>query len=84
MPKSKKLGKTKMKKTISFEEKLKKLKGIVEELEEGEIPLKESMDNYQASLDLIKQCYEELETAELKIEKIMKKEGKIITESLPR
>jgi len=82
MPKSKKLGETKMKKTISFEEKLKKLKEIVEELEEGEIPLKESMDNYQNSLDLIKQCYEELENAELKIEKIMKKEGKIITESL--
>jgi|TARA_Y100000310_G_scaffold65275_1_gene60796 exodeoxyribonuclease VII small subunit len=82
MPKSKKLGKTKIRKTASFEEKLSKLKEIVEELEEGEIPLKESMDNYQGSLDLIRQCYEELENAELKIEKIMKKEGKIITESL--
>ena len=71
-----------MKKAISFEEKLSKLKAIVEELEGGEIPLKESMENYQDSLVLIKQCHEELENAELKIEKIMKKEGKIITESL--
>jgi len=82
MPKSKKFGVAKMKKTISFEEKLEKLKEIVEELEDGEIPLKESTDKYQNSLNLIKQCYEELENAELKIEKIMKKEGKITTESL--
>ena len=82
MPKSKKTIKTKVKKIIPFEEKLEKLKEIVEELEEGEIPLKESMDNYQESLDLIKQCHEELENAELKIEKITKKDGKIISESL--
>ena len=61
---------------------MEKLKEIVEELEDGEIPLKESMNNYQESLDLIKQCHEELENAELKIEKIMKKDGKIISESL--
>jgi exodeoxyribonuclease VII small subunit len=77
MPKSKKPTKT-----IPFEEKLEKLKEIVEELEDGEIPLKESMDNYQESLDLIKQCHEELENAELKIEKIMKKDGNIVSESL--
>lgn len=82
MQKSKKLTNNKTKKTISFEDKLEKLKEMVEELEDGEVPLKESMDNYQESLNLIKQCYEELGNAELKIEKIMKKEGKIITESL--
>ena len=65
-----------MKKTISFEKKLEELQGIVEALEEGEVPLKESMDKYQSSLILIKQCHEELENAELKIEKIMKKEGR--------
>jgi exodeoxyribonuclease VII small subunit len=63
-----------MNKEIPFEEKLEKLKRIVEDLEDGEIPLKESMDKYQDSLDLIKQCYKELENAELKIEKIMNKE----------
>ncbi|MBT4135957.1 exodeoxyribonuclease VII small subunit [archaeon] len=82
MPKLKKPGKTKMKETISFEEKLKQLKMIVEDLENGEIPLKESMGKYQEGLDFIKQCHEELENAELKIEKIMKKEGKITTESM--
>ncbi len=69
-------------KNIPFEEKLEKLKEIVEDLEDGETPLRESMDSYQKSLNLIKECYAELEDAELKIEKIMKKEGKIISESL--
>ena len=84
MPRSKKHVKTEIKKIIPFEEKLEKLKEIVEELEDGEIPLKESMNNYQESLDLIKQCHEELENAELKIEKIMKKDGKIISEPLDK
>ncbi len=79
----KKLGGTKMSpKTISFEENLKKLKEIIEDLESGNLPLKESLDKFQYGVDTIKQCYEELETAELKIETIIKKDGKIITESM--
>jgi exodeoxyribonuclease VII small subunit len=62
-----------MQESMSFEEKLEKLQQVVEELEEGEIPLTESVEKYQYSLNLIKQCHKELENAELKIEKIMKK-----------
>ena len=82
MPKLKKSMKTKVRSNIPFEEKLDKLKDIVEGLEDGETPLKESMNNYQESLNLIRECYAELEDAELKIEKIMKKEGNIVSESL--
>jgi exodeoxyribonuclease VII small subunit len=82
MPKSKKPTKDKTLKAISFEGKLEKLKEIVEKLERGDVSLKESMENYQTSLDLIKECCGELGDAELKIEKIMRKEGKIISESL--
>ncbi len=81
MPKSKKHTKDRTLKEISFEDKLDKIKEIVGKLERGDVPLKESMENYQTSLDLIKQCYEELENAELKIEKIMRKEGEIIAEA---
>ena len=69
-------------KTISFEENLKTLKEIVEDLERGNLPLKESLEKFQTSVDIIKQCYQELEAAELKIETIIKKDGKIITEPL--
>jgi exodeoxyribonuclease VII small subunit len=77
MPMLKKLEEAKLNENISFEEKLEMLREIVESLEEGEIPLKESMEKYQESLNLIKECSEELDGAELKIKKIMKSEGKI-------
>lgn len=81
MPKSKKFGGIKMTpKTVSFEENLRKLKEIVEDLESGDLPLKESLEKFQNGVDIIRQCYTELETAELKIETIIKKDGKIITE----
>jgi len=67
-------------KIISFEENLKKLNEIVEDLESGNLPLKESLEKFQHGVDIIKQCSEELETAELKIETIIKNDGKIITE----
>ena len=83
MPKLKKSGGIKMPpETISFEKSLEKLKGIVEDLESGDLPLKESLEKFQSGIDIIKQCYKELETAELKIETIIKKDGKIITEPL--
>jgi len=67
---------------ISFEKSLDELKGIVEDLENGDLPLAESLERFQSGIDLIKQCYRELQTAELKIETIIKKDGKIITETL--
>ena len=85
MLKSKKFGGTKMSaKTISFEENLEKLKEIVEELESGDLPLKKSLEKFQSGVDIIKQCYRELEATELKIETIIKKDGKIITEPLTK
>lgn len=71
-----------MSENFSFEENLEKLKEIVEDLESSNLPLKESLEKFQNGIDIIKQCYKELETAELKIETIIKKDGKIITEPL--
>ena len=83
MPKLKESGGTKMPpEIISFEKSLGKLRGIVEDLESGDLPLKESLEKFQSGIDIIKKCYKELETAELKIETIIKKDGKIITEPL--
>lgn len=71
-----------MSEVVSFEENLEKLKKIVEELESGNLPLKESLERFRQGMDIIKECYKELETAELKIETIIKKDGKIVTEPL--
>ena len=61
-----------MKKETSFEENLEKLKTIVEEMESGEIPLKESIEQFKQGAEIIKQCYKELEEAELKVETLLK------------
>ena len=69
---------------MSFEQNLKNLKDIVESLENGSLSLKQSLDKFQNGVDIIKQCSRELETAELKIETIIKKDGKISIEPLKK
>ena len=60
----------------SFEENLKKLEESVKSVEEGELPLKETLEKFEDGLKLSKLCSEELETAQKKIEKIVEKDGK--------
>ena len=52
-------------KEVSFEENLEKLKKIVDGLESGNIPLKESMNKFKEGTEIIKQCYKELEEADI-------------------
>ena len=72
------------KESASFEENLEELKEIVENLESEDFPLKESIEKFQKGIDLIDQCRKELEDAELKIETIVKKDGKITTKPLKK
>jgi len=64
----------------SFEENLEQLNESVKSLEEGELPLKETLEKFEDGLKLSKLCSEELETAQKKIEKIIEKNGKPTTE----
>jgi exodeoxyribonuclease VII small subunit len=52
----------------SFEEALAELEIIVQELEEGKIPLAQGLARYEAGVKLLKQCYLLLEQAERRIE----------------
>ncbi|MBS3134623.1 exodeoxyribonuclease VII small subunit [Candidatus Woesearchaeota archaeon] len=62
---------------IPFESKIEKLKAIVEELESGKLTLKDSLQKFEESVDIVNKCNKEIEQAELKIEVIMKKDDKI-------
>jgi len=55
---------------MSFEEAIKELGGIVGEIEQGEIPLQDSLSQYERGMALIKHCREILQKAEQRIEKI--------------
>lgn len=63
------------KKQPGFEEALKKLESIVEELNHQEITLEKSVQLYEEGLKLSKICTQTLESAALKIEQIDQKSG---------
>ncbi len=67
-------------KNESFEENLEKLKESVKSLEKGDLPLKETLEKFEEGLKVSKLCSEELDTAQKKIEKIIEKDGKLISE----
>ena len=56
--------------TLSFEQALKELEGIVARLEQGSVPLEESISIYERGDALRKHCDGLLKAAEAKVEKI--------------
>ncbi|WP_273720758.1 MULTISPECIES: exodeoxyribonuclease VII small subunit [unclassified Bartonella] len=60
---------------LSFEEALKQLEVIVENLERGDVPLEQSIDIYERGEALKKHCEKLLKVAEAKVEKIQLSEG---------
>ncbi len=59
---------------LSFEEAIKELGSIVGKIEQGEIPLQDSLTQYERGMALIKHCQNILRTAEKRIEKIAEKD----------
>ena len=61
---------------LSFEEAIKELTDIVGKIEQGEIPLQDSLAQYERGMALIKQCQTILKSAEKRIEKISQTDEK--------
>jgi exodeoxyribonuclease VII small subunit len=57
---------------IKFEEALKKLEKIVEDLENGDLSLDEALKKYQEGLELSRLCSQRLENAKKKIDVLVK------------
>jgi exodeoxyribonuclease VII small subunit len=55
---------------LTFEQAIKQLTGIVGKIERGEIPLQDSLNQYEKGMALIKHCKDILQKAEKRIEKI--------------
>lgn len=56
----------------SFEESLKKLETIVDQLEKGDLPLEDSLKLFEEGVGLSAVCKQELETAEGKVQILIK------------
>ena len=68
-------------KELKFEDGLKKLEELVNQLDDGSLSLEESISYYEIGVKLKSHCEKLLKTAELKILKVSDKE-KIVTEEL--
>ena len=68
-------------KELKFEDGLKKLEELVNQLDDGSLSLEESISYYEIGVKLKSHCEKLLKTAELKILKVSDKE-KVATEEL--
>lgn len=69
-----------MEENTSFEDKMKKLEEIANELEKGELNLDDSVSKFEEGMKLSKECSEILEKAEKKITMLIKDEDGNISE----
>ena len=71
---------TKNIKNLSFEDSLKKLEEIVDQLESGDVDLEMSVNLYEKGMELKKICEEKLKKVDLQIKKIKVEKDKISKE----
>lgn len=68
---------------LSFEEALKKLEGIVDDLEGGDVSLADSIATFERGSALKKHCEKTLRNAEMKVEEIVQRpDGSVETKPL--
>ncbi|MDD5156153.1 MAG: exodeoxyribonuclease VII small subunit [Candidatus Omnitrophica bacterium] len=68
---------------LKFEEALKKLEKIVEDLEKGDLSLDDALKKYQEGIELSRLCSQRLENAKKKIDVLVKnKKGEFELKSL--
>lgn len=61
---------TQTKKSPTFEDNLTQLETLVKQLEEGDLPLEDSIKIFEDGVQLVKECQVQLDDAKLRIETI--------------
>lgn len=70
------------KKTVNqFEEALKELEQLVEQMEQGELTLEESLKSFERGIKLTRTCQTALQEAEQKVQILLEKNGEQRLES---
>jgi exodeoxyribonuclease VII small subunit len=68
-----------------FEDSLKQLETIVNQLEKGDLPLEDSIKLFEEGIQLSSVCKEELDTAEGKVQILLKqRDGSMKAEPFPQ
>lgn len=64
-----------MEKKVKFEEKINNLESIINDLENGEIDLDQSIEKYTTAMKLVKECDTELKNVEKQVSKLVNESG---------
>lgn len=67
------------KQDITFEEAMENLEKIVEQLEEGDVPLEKAISIYKQGMDLSRLCHTKLKTVEEQLTQILREDGELET-----
>jgi len=62
---------------VNFEEAMEKLEKITQDLEEGNLPLEESLEKFEEGMRLVNFCEKKLEEMEKRIRLLVKNEGEL-------
>ena len=68
---------SKEEKKARFEDKIKELETIIDELESGNIDLELSIDKYTKAMTLVKECDDKLKSIEQQVNKIVNENGEL-------
>jgi exodeoxyribonuclease VII small subunit len=68
-------------KPVDFESAMRDLEAIVERLEQGDLPLEESLAAFERGVKLTRSCQTALKEAEQKVEILLKKSGEPVVEN---
>ena len=66
------------KKPVNLEKALAELEKLVEEMEQGNLSLEESLKRFEKGIALTSECQEALQNAELKVQELIEQTGKLL------
>ena len=66
------------KKTLNFEKALSELETLVEDMEQGDLSLEDSLKRFEKGIGLTSECQQALQSAELKVKELVEKNGKLL------
>jgi exodeoxyribonuclease VII small subunit len=66
------------KKTVNFEKALSELEKLVEEMEQGNLTLEDSLKRFEKGIALTTECQQALQNAELKVKELVENNGRLL------
>ncbi|HVJ65981.1 MAG TPA: exodeoxyribonuclease VII small subunit [Bdellovibrionota bacterium] len=58
-----------------IDDDIKKLDDIAKKMESGSLNLEEALDSFKQGIELVKECQNKLQKAELRVKEILEKDG---------